>query len=115
MATVTGQVTFVIKKQKTTVEERLTVMASECDIECNVTDSEDDKLRESVYIKYYGSAFEGNASFTALFYYDVFGSTIFDYNAGIDEVTKGYTVTLATDEPDDGLTVEAFVDLNERD
>lgn len=45
MATVTGQATFVITEEATGEEERQTIQANEFNIECEQTDSEDDKLR----------------------------------------------------------------------
>ncbi|MCO4861249.1 hypothetical protein MKD38_06170 [Cupriavidus sp. WGlv3] len=113
MATVTGQITFVITDVATGEEEYQTLGASEFDIECEAIEREDDKQREHVFMKYRGDAFEGNACFTAVLYYEVFGWNIFEHWVSYENVTSGYKVTIADDEPDDGFSVTAIVDLNE--
>lgn len=114
MLNISGQWTIVVNEETTKTEARLVVEAGFLDIECNRTDTEDDKHRLSVYIKYHGYAFDDAAEFKITAYYDVFGSTIMRHWKQVDSATSGFTATFATDEPDDGLYLEALpLDLNE--
>lgn len=114
MTTVNGQRTFVVTEKATSKEERLTAYSDDFDVDATRTDTEDDKCREDVYLTFAGSAFDGDANFTARLYYDVFGWNVFRHWTSIEDVTEGYTVVVASDEPDDGLTVEAStLDLNQ--
>lgn len=108
MYSINGQLTFTVTQKSTGQAEDVFVDDSELDVECDLTDTDDDKRRLNLHLSYRGTAFDGAAEFTVKAFYDVFGSNIFDTWTRVVDVTPGYTVTQVFDMPGDGLSVEAL-------
>jgi hypothetical protein len=108
MYSINGQLIFTVIQKSTGQAEDVIVDGSAFDVECDLTDTDDDKRRLNLHLSYRGTAFDDAAEFTVKAFYDVFGSNIFDTWTRVGDITPGYTVSQVFDMFGDGLSAKAF-------
>lgn len=109
MAIVKGYWDFIVRNPGNDEEVEVRVFSGDIDVDSTQTDTEDDKQRESVHLTAEVTAFDGDVTFTARQYFDVFGHNVFHKTevSIADVQPRHFEVSVDASDPDGGVWVVA--------